>query len=42
MAFCQDSANAGVEKWTVDTTTMTCIYYDKAGKMVLEEEIPKK
>lgn len=58
MTFCQDSANAGVEKWTVDTTAMTCTYYwrsqsgenntseasakkyDKAGKMMLEEEIP--
>lgn len=41
MTFCQDSANAGVEKWTVDTTAMTCTYYDKAGKMMLEEEIPE-
>ena len=40
MTFCQDSANAGVEKWTVDTTAMTCTYYDKAGKMMLEEKIP--
>lgn len=40
MTFCQDSANAGVEKWTVDTTAMTCTYYDTAGKMILEEEIP--
>jgi uncharacterized protein YbcV (DUF1398 family) len=36
-----DPVNAGVEKWTVDTTAMTCTYYDKSGKMMLEEEIPK-
>jgi uncharacterized protein YbcV (DUF1398 family) len=41
MTFCQDSANAGVEKWTVDTTAMTCTYYDTAGNMILEEEIPR-
>lgn len=41
MTFCQDSANAGVEKWTVDTTAMTCTYYDTAGKTLLEERIPK-
>lgn len=40
MTFCQDAANAGVEKWTVDTTAMTCTYYDKVGKMMLEERIP--
>lgn len=39
MTFCQDSANAGVEKWTVDTTAMTCTYYGKARKMMLEEKI---
>lgn len=39
MTFCQDSANAGVEKWTVDTTAMTCTYCDKSGKMMLEERI---
>lgn len=40
MTFCQDAANTGVEKWTVDTTAMTCAYYDKTGKMMLEEKIP--
>ena len=39
--FSQDAANAGVEKWTVDTDAMTCTYYDTAGKVMLEEEIPK-
>jgi len=40
MAFCQDAANAGVEKWTVDTEAMTCTYYNKSGNVMLEEEIP--
>ncbi len=39
--FSQDAANAGVEKWTVDTTAMTCTYYDTAGNVMLEEEIPR-
>ncbi len=25
--FCTDAADAGVEKWTVDTEAMTCTYY---------------
>jgi uncharacterized protein YbcV (DUF1398 family) len=41
MTFCTDCANAGVEKWTVDTEAMTCIYFDKEGKVILEEEIPQ-
>ncbi|MBI3517949.1 MAG: DUF1398 domain-containing protein [Bacteroidetes bacterium] len=40
MTFCKHSAEAGVEKWTVNTTDMTCIYYDKAGNIVLLETIP--
>ncbi len=39
--FSQDAANAGVEKWTVDTEAMTCTYYDTAGNVILEEEIPR-
>jgi uncharacterized protein YbcV (DUF1398 family) len=38
--FCQQSAAAGVEKWVVDTTKMTCIYYDRAGNQMLAETIP--
>ena len=38
--FCNQSAQTGVEKWVVDTTEMTCIYYDKSGKMMLSEIIP--
>lgn len=39
-AFCNDCAKSGVEKWTVDMSKMTCTYYDKDGKIVLEEKIP--
>ena len=38
--FCNDAAINGVEKWTVDTVAMTCIYYDKAGNILLTENIP--
>jgi len=40
LTFCRDCANNGVEKWLVDTTKMTCIYYDKAGNEMLAEVIP--
>jgi uncharacterized protein YbcV (DUF1398 family) len=39
--FCMDCAAAGVERWTVDMTDMTCTYYDKAGNKMLVEEIPR-
>ena len=38
--FCQQSANAGVEKWIVDMVKMKCIYYDKEGNEMLAEDIP--
>lgn len=41
LRFSQDAANAGVEKWIVDTDVMTCTYYDKEGKVILEEKIPQ-
>ncbi len=40
MTFCKDAAEAGVEKWTVDTIRMTCTYYDTSGKEMLVEAIP--
>lgn len=39
--FCREAAAAGVEKWTVDTERMNCIYYDKTGEALLEEAIPQ-
>ncbi len=38
--FCHHSAEAGVEKWTLDFEKMTCTYFDKAGKELLVEQIP--
>ena len=38
--FCAQAAAAGVEKWTVDTTLMTCTYYDATGGEMLQETIP--
>ena len=38
--FCKDCAKSGVEKWTVDTLKMTCIYYDNTGEEMLIEKIP--
>jgi uncharacterized protein YbcV (DUF1398 family) len=38
--FCKQSAENGIEKWTVDTNKMTCTYHDKAGNTILTEIIP--
>jgi len=38
--FCHQSAETGVEKWTVDMTQMTCSYYDKLNNKMHEEIIP--
>lgn len=40
MTFCKDCARAGVEKWVVDISKMTCTYYDKTGNELLQEIIP--
>ncbi|QEC53519.1 uncharacterized protein YbcV (DUF1398 family) [Anseongella ginsenosidimutans] len=36
----QQAANAGVHKWKVDIQALTCTYYDRAGHVILVEEIP--
>lgn len=41
LTFCSQSAETGVEKWTVDTRKMRCTYYDKQGNGMLEEVIPQ-
>lgn len=38
--FLQNAAAAGVQKWVVNITNMTCTYYDKAGDKILIESIP--
>lgn len=40
MTFCKHSAEAGVDKWTVDITNMLCTYYAKNGDTMLVEQIP--
>ncbi|MGN6491406.1 MAG: DUF1398 domain-containing protein [Agriterribacter sp.] len=40
LTFCRQAAEAGVEKWVVDTIKMTCIYYDKKGNEMVKEVIP--
>jgi uncharacterized protein YbcV (DUF1398 family) len=36
----RQSANNGIDKWAVCSSTMTCTYVDKAGNKVLVEQIP--
>jgi len=38
--FCNDAADAGVEKWTVDLIGMTCTYYDSASHVLVVENVP--
>lgn len=38
--FCKQSAEAGVEKWTVDMQLLLCTYYDRNGKSMIVEKIP--
>lgn len=40
LTFCRQSADAGVEKWTVDILTMTCSYFDRNGNVMVVEVIP--
>lgn len=37
--FCNHSAETGIEKWIVNTTDMTCAYFDMAGNTILVEKI---
>lgn len=39
--FCKQSAEAGVKKWVINISKMTCTYYDKAGSEMVVEEIPR-
>ncbi|TKC04313.1 DUF1398 family protein [Pedobacter frigoris] len=40
LTFCTQCAETGVEKWIVDLSDMTCIYYDKSRTEILVECIP--
>lgn len=37
MTFCQDCADCGIEKWTLDLGAKTCTYYDISGNTVTQE-----
>lgn len=39
-SFCQQAAEAGVDKWIVDMEAMKCVYYDTNGQELLSEDIP--
>lgn len=38
--FCEDTANAGIEKWMVCMEEMTCTYVDQTGNKIVVEVIP--
>ena len=38
--FCKQTADAGVEKWTVNLIKMICTYYDKSGNEMVSEIVP--
>ena len=40
LTFCREAASFGVEKWTVDLSKMTCVYYDRSGNVMISEQIP--
>ena len=40
LTFCTQVADAGVEKWIVDTQAMRCSYYDLGGNAIVAEPIP--
>ena len=40
LTFCSLVADAGVEKWVVNTQAMLCSYYDLSGNSMVMEPIP--
>lgn len=41
LTFCQQAAQCGIAKWTVNILEMTCTYYDTAENPILIEKIPE-
>lgn len=39
--FIKMCATAGIEKWEISLKKMVCTYFDVAGRVVLEEQIPE-
>ena len=40
ITFCNQAAEAGVEKWVIDTSHMVCNYVDLNGDILVSEPIP--
>jgi len=40
ITFCKQAADAGVEKWVVDLSEMTCTYLNTEQKELIKEQIP--
>ncbi len=40
LTFIKMCASTGIEKWEISMANMTCTYYNKAGKVILTEQIP--
>jgi 2,3-bisphosphoglycerate-independent phosphoglycerate mutase len=41
ITFCHEVAEAGINKWLVDVNKRNCIYFDRNGTLIHEEEIPE-
>ena len=41
LTFIKMCATFGIEKWAICMDRMSCTYYDKAGNIILVEEIPQ-
>ncbi len=39
LTFCQQAADAGVERWVIDTQAMLCSYLDAQGNLMVAEPI---
>ena len=39
MTFCEQLANAGIDKWTLNVKKLTCTYYDAQGNEMLVEPV---
>lgn len=40
LTFCNQAAQCGIAKWSVDIIEMTCTYFDQANNAILIEKIP--
>ena len=41
LTFIKMCASTGIEKWEIIMAGMSCTYYDKAGMVILTEQIPQ-